>query len=61
MKKILIQLDTDRKSMDRCIRIIPKLHRQHVACEVPGWRWDQCGSAQKGPRSRESIQHSPSP
>src|ERR1700730_10444324 len=52
-----IKLDTRRKSMDRHIGIIPKLHRQDVPCEMPGGRRDQCSSAPRGPRRSESFQH----
>src|SRR5882672_11166991 len=53
----LIKLYTPRKDLDRYIRIIPKLHRQHVACEMPGWQWDQCSNAEGRPRRSETFQH----
>ena len=53
----LIKLDTRRKDMDRYIGIIPKLHRQHVTCEVPRWRRDNCSNAKRGPRRSETLQH----
>jgi hypothetical protein len=53
----LVKLDTSWKDMDGYIWIIPKLHRQHVTCEVPGWRRDKCSSAKRGPRGSESFEH----
>ena len=57
----LVKLDTRRKNMGRYIGIIPELHRQHVAREMPGWRRDKCSSAKRGPGRSESVQHFPSP
>jgi hypothetical protein len=52
-----IKLDTRRKGLDRYIGIIPELHRENVACEMPGGRRDQCSSAHRGPRGGESFKH----
>jgi hypothetical protein len=53
----LVKLDSRRKGMDRYIGIIPELHRQNVASEMPGGRRDQRSSAQGGPGRSESFQH----
>jgi hypothetical protein len=53
----LIKLDARRKGIDGQIGIIPKLHRQNVTCEMPGWRRDQRSSAQWRPRRSESFEH----
>jgi hypothetical protein len=52
---LLIELDARRKAMDRHIGIIPKFHRQDITREMPRWRRDQCGSAQRRPRGGESF------
>jgi hypothetical protein len=37
---LLIKPHTCREDLDGHIGIVPKLHREHVPREVPGWRRD---------------------